>query len=116
MAKFEIVPLAELKTRLPAKLMPLVEEYKERLEKAIGRPGWPAGAREGRRPEGSPAGAQGSSRGAGPKDPFSGPRGGGSRELLPREDAGPEAESGDGGGWLRSEAARETEEGGVGSG
>jgi len=33
MAKFEIVPLAELKTRLPAKLLPLVEEYKEKLEK-----------------------------------------------------------------------------------
>ena len=33
MAKFETVPLAELKTRLPAKLMPLVEEYKEKLEK-----------------------------------------------------------------------------------
>lgn len=31
MAKFETVPLAELKTRLPAKLMPLVEEYKEKL-------------------------------------------------------------------------------------
>lgn len=28
MAKFEVVPLAELKTRLSAKLMPLVEEYK----------------------------------------------------------------------------------------
>ena len=33
MAKFETVPLAELKTRLPAKLMPLVEDYKEKLEK-----------------------------------------------------------------------------------
>ncbi len=33
MAKFETVPLAELKTRLPAKLMPLVEEYKAKLEK-----------------------------------------------------------------------------------
>ncbi|MBI3454857.1 MAG: hypothetical protein HY002_03585 [Candidatus Rokubacteria bacterium] len=33
MAKFETVRLAELKTRLPAKLMPLVEEYKEKLEK-----------------------------------------------------------------------------------
>lgn len=27
MAKFETVPLTELKTRLPTKLMPLVEEY-----------------------------------------------------------------------------------------
>jgi hypothetical protein len=33
MAKFETVPVAELKTRLPAKLLPLVEEYKEKLEK-----------------------------------------------------------------------------------
>jgi hypothetical protein len=33
MAKFEVVALVELKTRLPAKLMPLVEEYKDKLEK-----------------------------------------------------------------------------------
>src|SRR5690242_9654676 len=33
MAKFETVPLVELKTRLSAKLLPLVEEYRERLEK-----------------------------------------------------------------------------------
>jgi len=45
MAKFETVPLAELKTRLPAKLMPLVEEYKGKLEKCeLGRE---AGPREG---------------------------------------------------------------------
>jgi len=33
MAKVETVPLAELKHRLPAKLLPLVEEYREKLEK-----------------------------------------------------------------------------------
>jgi hypothetical protein len=33
MAKFEVVALVELKTRLPAKLLPLVEEYREKLEK-----------------------------------------------------------------------------------
>jgi hypothetical protein len=33
MAKFETVPLGELKTRLPAKLLALVEAYKEHLEK-----------------------------------------------------------------------------------
>lgn len=33
MAKFEVVPLAELKTRLPGKLLPLVEEFKGNLEK-----------------------------------------------------------------------------------
>jgi hypothetical protein len=33
MAKFETVPLAELKTRLPAKLLHLVEEYRDKLEK-----------------------------------------------------------------------------------
>jgi hypothetical protein len=32
-AKFETVPLSELKTRLPAKLLPLVDEYKDKLEK-----------------------------------------------------------------------------------
>ena len=30
MAKFEVVALAELKTRLPAKLQPLVEEYRDK--------------------------------------------------------------------------------------
>ena len=29
MAKFETVPIGELKHRLPAKLLPLVEEYRE---------------------------------------------------------------------------------------
>lgn len=33
MAKFEVVPLAELKTRIPGKLLPLVEELKGNLEK-----------------------------------------------------------------------------------
>jgi hypothetical protein len=33
MAKFETVPIGELKHRLPAKLLPLVEEYREKLEK-----------------------------------------------------------------------------------
>jgi hypothetical protein len=33
MAKFETVPVAELKTRLPAKLLPLFEEFKAKLEK-----------------------------------------------------------------------------------
>lgn len=33
MAKFETVPLAELKTRLPAELMPLIEDFKEKLGK-----------------------------------------------------------------------------------
>jgi hypothetical protein len=47
MATFETVPLVELKTRLSAKLLPLVEEYRERLEKLGGRPGRQAGAREG---------------------------------------------------------------------
>ena len=35
MAKFESVPIGELKHRLPAKLLPLVEEYKEKLEKLM---------------------------------------------------------------------------------
>ena len=33
MAKFETVPVAELKTRIPGKLLPLVEEYRSHLEK-----------------------------------------------------------------------------------
>ncbi len=33
MAKFETVPIGELKHRLPAKLLPLVEEYKDKLER-----------------------------------------------------------------------------------
>jgi hypothetical protein len=33
MAKFEVVALVELKTRLSAKLMPLVEDYREKFEK-----------------------------------------------------------------------------------
>jgi hypothetical protein len=32
-ARLEVVPVAELKTRLSAKLMPLVEEYKDKLAK-----------------------------------------------------------------------------------
>jgi hypothetical protein len=38
-AKFETVPLAELKNRLPTKLLPLVEEYKDKLEKLAGDQG-----------------------------------------------------------------------------
>jgi hypothetical protein len=33
MAKFETVPIGELKHRLPGKLLPLVEEYKDKLGK-----------------------------------------------------------------------------------
>jgi hypothetical protein len=33
MGKFETVPIGELKHRLPAKLLPLVEEYREKLGK-----------------------------------------------------------------------------------
>jgi hypothetical protein len=39
MAKFETVPIGELKHRLPAKLLPLVEEYKDKLEKLPGDQG-----------------------------------------------------------------------------
>jgi hypothetical protein len=33
MPKFEVVPLEQLKTRVPGKLLPLVEEFKGNLEK-----------------------------------------------------------------------------------
>jgi hypothetical protein len=39
MAKFETVPIGELKHRLPAKLLPLVEEYREKLEKLTAEQG-----------------------------------------------------------------------------
>jgi hypothetical protein len=39
MARFETVPIGELKHRLPAKLLPLVEEYREKLEKLSGDQG-----------------------------------------------------------------------------
>jgi hypothetical protein len=39
MAKFEAVPIGELKHRLPAKLLPLVEEDKGHLEKLRGDQG-----------------------------------------------------------------------------
>lgn len=33
MAKFETIPVSELKTRIPGKLLPLVEDYRTHLEK-----------------------------------------------------------------------------------
>jgi hypothetical protein len=39
MAKFETVPIGELKHRLPAKLLPLVEEYRGKLEKLTAEQG-----------------------------------------------------------------------------
>jgi hypothetical protein len=39
MAKFETVPIGELKHRLPAKLLPLVEEYREKMEKLTAEQG-----------------------------------------------------------------------------
>jgi hypothetical protein len=41
MAKFETVPIGELKHRLPAKLLPIVEEYREKPEKLTVEPGGP---------------------------------------------------------------------------
>jgi hypothetical protein len=38
-AKFETVPIGELKHRLPAKLLPLVEEYRDKLEKLTAEQG-----------------------------------------------------------------------------
>ena len=48
MAKFETVPIGELKHRRPAKLLPLVEEYREKMGEAHGGAGWPTDPREGR--------------------------------------------------------------------
>jgi hypothetical protein len=39
MAKFETIPIGELKHRLPSKLLPLVEEYREKLEKLTAEQG-----------------------------------------------------------------------------
>jgi hypothetical protein len=44
-AQFETVPFAELKHRLPANLMPLVEEYKKKLARR--RPRRPVDPRQG---------------------------------------------------------------------
>jgi len=39
LAQFETVPIGELKHRLPAKLLPLVEEYRDKLEKVTAEQG-----------------------------------------------------------------------------
>jgi hypothetical protein len=39
MAKFETVPIGELKHRLPAKLLPLVEKYREKMDKLTAEQG-----------------------------------------------------------------------------
>jgi len=84
MAKFETVPIGELKHRLPAKLLPLVEEYKDKLAKLSADQGARLNAREGRRREGPPEGSQGRCRVSESQDPVPVPWGGGIAELLPR--------------------------------
>ena len=87
MAKFETVPIGELKHRLPAKLLPLVEEYKEKLEKLSADQGGEAGPREGRRREGAPEGAEGRGLVPQPADPLPVSWRGRRALLLPRQDA-----------------------------
>lgn len=109
MTKFETVPIAELKTRLPAKLLPLVEEFKGEAGEALRRPGRAAHVGEGRRPEGSPEGSQGRGGVAQSPDPVPLPWRGGSGQLLSREDPGTEGEGGGGCGADRQEAGKAEE-------
>jgi hypothetical protein len=55
MAKFETVPIGELKHRLLAKLLRLVEEYREKLESSVV-------FEKGGRCEGPPEGFEGGGR------------------------------------------------------
>jgi hypothetical protein len=90
MAKFESVPLSELKARLPAKLMRLVEES------------WCL--RRGRR-EGPPEGPQGCRSVAESPGPLPFPGRGRVAQLLPRADPGSEGQ-----GRSAEEEARASEE------
>lgn len=78
MAKFEVVALAELKTRLPAKLQPLVEEYRDKLEKLSASQGGKLVLEKGDAKDLRKA----LKAAAGPSSPISLPRGGGLRQLL----------------------------------
>ena len=82
MAKFETVPLAELKTRLPAKLMPLVEEYKDKLEKLAASVGGKLVLEKGDDPKDLRKALKAAAGVAQPPGPVSLPRGGGLRQLL----------------------------------
>jgi hypothetical protein len=76
MATFEVVALVELKTRLPAKLLPLVEEYREKLEELTANQGARLTLEKGDDPN------QGRGRGAQWAGPVPVSRGGRDRELL----------------------------------
>jgi hypothetical protein len=69
MAKCEVIALMELKTRLPAKLLPLVEEYPEKLEKLSATKGHGSSSRRGMMREGPSEGAE--DRGGGAESPGS---------------------------------------------
>jgi hypothetical protein len=105
MAKFETVPLPELKHRLPGKLMPLVEEYKEKLGKLGANLGAKLVLEKGTIRRIS-AKTQGGCRVPQPADPVSVPGRGRIAELLPREAPRPEAGELEGGGCGLWEAER----------
>jgi hypothetical protein len=88
MAKFETVPIGELKHRLPAKLLPLVEEYREKLERFSADQGGRLTLEKFDDPEGSPASPQGGGDFAQPPDPIPVPWGRRVAELLSRGQAG----------------------------
>ena len=79
MAKCEVVALAELKTRLPAKLQPLVEEYRDKLEKLSASQGGKLVLEKG---DDAKDLRKALKAAAGPPSPISLPRGGGLRPLL----------------------------------
>ena len=87
MAKFEVAALVELKTRLPAKPLPLVEEYKEKLEKLTADQGARLTLEKGDDPKELRRAFKGGGNVVEPPDPVPVPRGGGVRQLLSRGQA-----------------------------
>jgi hypothetical protein len=92
MAKFETVPIGELKHRLPAKLLPLVEDYRDKLGKLSAEQGGRLTLEKGddaKEPRGALKAAEGTLK---PSDSVPVSRRGRSGELLsgevPRLEAG----------------------------
>ena len=114
MAKFETVPIGELKHRLPAKLLPLVEEYRAKLEKLTAEQGGRLTREEGRRREGAPPRPKGGGRGCESARAVPLPGRGGVAQLLSGSPAGTPtraAAKGSGGSWGSAQAKTGAAEG-----
>jgi hypothetical protein len=88
MAKFETVPIGELKHRLPAKLLPLVEEYRGKMEKLTAEQGGRLTLEKGDDPKELRRALKAAAAGREPARAVSVPRGRGVAELLPGRPAG----------------------------